>query len=148
MAKAKKSSSDETAEKKPAAKEPKTAATAEKKPAAGKKGAAKKAPAPAAQPVGVPLVDTSLAAQNAARMLLNRPAEGAATAGGAGKESAAFKSMKEQLAKPKPTGLSGLFGAGGGEKKSSSHNILNQQKGHNQTFGGMNKAGVPRRTNG
>ena len=44
--------------------------------------------------------------------------------------------------------LNNLFGPTGDAKKSSGHFNLHQQKGHNQTFGGMNKTGVPRRTNG
>ena len=44
-------------------------------------------------------------------------------------------------------GLGGLLGPVGGEKKQSGH-FFNQQKGHNQTYGGFNKTGVPRRTNG
>ena len=167
MAKAKKSESTETPEKKPAAKAkaaaPKTTksagASAVKpavKPAAEKAAPAKKAPvkaggkkvAPArAGGASTPLIDTGLAAQNAAAMLVNRPA-GPAAAPQAGKESSAFKNLKDQLAKPKPSGLSNLFGPTGDQKKAAGHFNLHQQKGHNQTFGGMNKAGVPRRTNG
>ena len=166
MAKAtKKTESAETPEKKPAAKTPAKAskpAPAAKSagpapaaaPAAEKKPAAKKAPAkaakksaPPAMAGSTPLIDTNLAAQNAAAMLLNR---GSATAGvpQAGKESSAFKSLKDQIARPKPTGLSNLFGPGSGSQKPAGHFNAHQQKGHNQTFGGGNKTGVPRRTNG
>jgi hypothetical protein len=55
--------------------------------------------------------------------------------------------MKEQLAKPKPAGLSHLLGTSGAKKKAGPAFNLNQQRGHNQTFGGTN-TGVPRRTNG
>jgi hypothetical protein len=98
---------------------------------------------------GMPMIDTNLAAESAAKMLLARPAEATdqAAAPQANKESSTFKNLKEQLAKPKPAALGNLFGHGGGEKKFGGHNF-NQQKGHNQTFGGINKAGVPRRTNG
>jgi hypothetical protein len=160
MAKAKKTESAETPEKKtPAkatkAKAPSAAQTAA--PAAEKKTPAKKAPAKAAagkksaaSPIaGTPLVDTALAAQNAAAMLLNRPATPTGNAPAQpNKESSAFKSLKDQLAKPKPAGLSNLFGPTGDQKKAAGHFNLHQQKGHNQTFGGLNKAGVPRRTNG
>jgi hypothetical protein len=107
----------------------------------------------------VPLFDTNLVAQNAAAMVLHHDiAEGVAEAqqaeqnqtGGAAKhESSTFKQLKEQLAHPKPAALSHLLGTNGGQKKSGGGpGFLNQQKGHNQTFGGFNKAGVPRRTNG
>jgi DNA-binding protein HU-beta len=123
------------------------AAAAAKSAAPVKKAVAKKAPASSS--TSMPLIDTNLAAQNAASMLLNRstdestPAESSEPA----KESTAFKNLKEQLAKPKPTGLSGLFGPTGEQKKSGGGFNVNQQRGHNQTFGGM-KTGVPRRTNG
>jgi hypothetical protein len=170
MAKAKKTESKETPKKKtPAkpkaaapkatkAKAPATKAAKPAAPAAEKKTPAKKAPvkaaarkptpAPAAG-LSTPLIDTSLAAQTAAAMLLNRPAAPAAPAAPqASKESSAFKNLKDQLAKPKPTGLSNLFGPTADQKKAAGHFNLHQQKGHNQTFGGLNKAGVPRRTNG
>jgi hypothetical protein len=162
MAKAKKTeSAKKDVKKAPAAKAKPTAAVAEKKAAApaakapaakapAKKAVAKKsAPPQTAGGGGTPLIDTDLLAQNAASMLRNRSViEGAAQGTQAeGKESAAFKNLKDQLAKPKPTGLSGLFGPAGEQKKSGGGFNPNQQRGHNQTFGGM-KTGVPRRTNG
>lgn len=162
MAKAKKTESAASTEKKPAAtkkapaaEKKTTAAKAgdEKKPATkaagAKKTAATKAAAPA-QPAGVPLIDTNLAAQSAAKMLLNRAVAGDAPTAAAqpGKESSTFKNLKDQLAKPKPAGLSHILGPTVDAKKSAS-NFLNQQRGgHNQTQGGFNKTGVPRRTNG
>ena len=121
------------------------------KAAPARKAAPKKAAVTAAATsTSMPLIDTDLAAQNAAAMLLNRPAsEGAPSGtGDSAKESATFKNLKDQLANPKPASLSNLFGPSGDQKKSGGHFNLNQQKGHNQTFGGMNKTGVPRRTNG
>jgi hypothetical protein len=121
------------------------------KAAPAKKAAPKKASvAAAATSTSMPLIDTDLAAQNAAAMLLNRPASEGATSGtgDSAKESATFKNLKDQLANPKPASLSNLFGPSSDQKKSGGHFNLNQQKGHNQTFGGMNKTGVPRRTNG
>jgi hypothetical protein len=161
MAKAKKTeSAKKDVKKAPAAKAKPTAAVAEKKAAApaakapaakapAKKAVAKKSAPPQTAGGGAPLIDTDLLAQNAASMLRNRSViEGAAQGAQAeGKESAAFKNLKDQLAKPKPTGLSGLFGPAGEQKKSGGGFNPNQQRGHNQTFGGM-KTGVPRRTNG
>jgi hypothetical protein len=116
------------------------------KAAAPKKPAAKKIAAAAT--TGMPMIDTNLAAQNAAAMLLNRPVlENAGDATAVQKESSTFKNLKEQLAHPKPTGLGNLFGPAGDSKKSGGHFSTHQDKGHNQTFGG-NKTGVPRRTNG
>jgi hypothetical protein len=160
MAKAKKTeSAKKDVKKAPAAKAKPTAAVAEKKAAApaakapaakapAKKAVAKKSAPPQTAGGGTPLIDTDLLAQNAASMLRNRSViEGAQGALAEGKESAAFKNLKDQLAKPKPTGLSGLFGPAGEQKKSGGGFNPNQQRGHNQTFGGM-KTGVPRRTNG
>jgi hypothetical protein len=115
---------------------------------AGKKAPAKKS-GPAA-PAGIPMIDTNLAAQAAASMLINRETIESAEAAPppTAKESGAFKNFKEQIARPKPSGLSNLFGPGSDMKKSGGHFNVHQQKGHNQTFGGMNKTGVPRRTNG
>jgi hypothetical protein len=96
------------------------------------------------------MIDTNLAAQTAAAMLVNRDTSAATPPTEQGeqpRESSTFKNLKEQLARPKPAGLGGLLGPVGGEKKQSGH-FFNQQKGHNQTYGGFNKAGVPRRTNG
>lgn len=153
MAKAKKS--EETTEKKttkaPAkaeAKAPASAKAATEKPAAKaetpKKSAAKKTPAAAP---ATPAIDTSLAAQAAASMLVHRDSiENAAAP--KKEESAAFKNLKDQLAKPKPASLSHLLGGGAAAKKAGPHFNLNQQRGHNQTFNAFNKTGVPRRTNG
>jgi hypothetical protein len=165
MAKAKKSESTTKAVKKPAAKAKAPAAKAEKpaakaaaaKPAPAKvaakapakKTAAKRPGALSAATGGIPMIDTNLAAESAAKMLVARPAEGTeASTAQPNKESASFKNLKEQLAKPKPSSLNNLFGPAGGEKKFGNQGFTSQQKGHNQTFGGMNKTGVPRRTNG
>jgi hypothetical protein len=116
--------------------------------AAGKKDAVRKS-VQQSQPAGVPMIDTNLAAESAAKMLVARPAEATPqTEAQPNKESSTFKNLKEQLAKPKPAGLNSLFGPTGGEKKFGNQGFNNQQRGHNQTFGGINKAGVPRRTNG
>ena len=133
-----------TAERKAPVKKTTTKSAA--KSAATKKPAAKRAPA--GPPAGVPMIDTNLAAQAAASMLINRDTiESAEAAPPPAKESGAFKSLKEQIAKPKPTGLSNIFGPATDLKKSGGHFNVSQQRGHGQTFGGLNK-GVPRRTNG
>jgi hypothetical protein len=155
MAKAKKTGSNKT-EKKAAPKvmkkttkssaSPKTTTKSAAVKVGGKKLAAKKL-SPGSTGGGMPMIDTNLAAQTAAAMLANRDMVENANAP-AKEESSTFKNLKEQLAKPKPTGLGGLFGPTGDQKKSGSQFNPNQQRGHNQTFGGFNKAGVPRRTNG
>lgn len=154
MAKAKKS--EETTEKKTtkAAAKAEPKAPAKAKPAAEKAAAKaevpkKAAPAKKAAPVAHanPAIDTTLAAQAAASMLVHRDSiENAAAP--KKEESAAFKNLKDQLAKPKPASLSHLLGGGAAAKKAGPHFNLNQQRGHNQTFNAFNKTGVPRRTNG
>lgn len=133
---------------KAAASQPAAAAAAKAPAKSPAKPAAKKSSIAAAA-ASTPLIDTDLAAQTAAAMLINRPDTPDADAPAQpAKESSAFKNLKDQLAKPKPAALNNLFGPTGDQKKSSGHFNLHQQKGHNQTFGGMNKTGVPRRTNG
>lgn len=139
MAKAKPSSTTE-ATKKPATEAKSAAKAPAKKPAAKK-------PSPAPAQAGMPQIDTNLAAQSAATMLRNRVSIGGATSQGAKAETSTFKNLKDQIANPKSAALSNIMGTPGEQKKGSSH-FMNQQKGHNQTQGGFNKTGVPRRTNG
>lgn len=134
MAKAK---SESTAKK---AAEPKAAK------AAPKKAPAKKAASAPAQ-TGMPQIDTNLAAQSAASMLRNRATLTAAANQGDKPETSAFKNFKDQIANPKSAALNSIMGTSGEQKKGASH-FMNQQRGHNQTQGGFNKTGVPRRTNG
>lgn len=141
MAKAKKS--EDTTEKK-TTKAPAKAPPKAKAEAAPKKPVAKKAPA--ASP-STPAIDTSLAAQAAASMLVHRDMIESATEPKK-EESSTFKNLKDQLAKPKPASLSHLLGGGAAAKKAGPQFNLNQQRGHNQTFNAFNKTGVPRRTNG
>lgn len=97
-------------------------------------------------PVGVPLVDTSLAAETAAKMLLRRP--NTSTPATSQKESGTFKSLKESLNKPNLGGLDQVIGSIGPQRSNLPHQ-RDQQKGHNQTFGAdVNRTGVPRRTPG
>ena len=147
MAKAKpKKDEEKTEQGAPAAAKPKAPA----KKAAGGAGAAKAKKA--AKPAGtsdVPLIDTNLAAQAAAKMVVNRDLLGAAKAGGEKKESGSFKQLKESLHKPAVQGPGGLLSPLGQQKKANSGFGGRNQVGHNQTFGAdVNRSGVPRRTSG
>src|SRR5438034_8257168 len=143
MAKAKKSESSKTsAAKKEAAKK-----APAKKPATTKKSAGL---------ASQPLVDTGLAAQNAARHLAaGLPHKAATTGGGVSSgsksESSMFKNLKQGLAKPHLTGLDSVLdkSAPTDSKRSNLPFGGGKQVGHNQTFGAdVNRAGVPRRTPG
>ncbi|HEX3358625.1 MAG TPA: hypothetical protein VHS31_16740 [Tepidisphaeraceae bacterium] len=112
-----------------------------------KKAPAKKKAAPSS---GSSMVDTTLAAQNAARLLV--AGHKSATSGsGASPESGSFKNMKQGLSKPHLSGLDSLLNKSGPAdgKKSNAPFGGNKQVGHNQTFGAdVNRTGVPRRTGG
>ena len=150
------SSSEAGSKKKPAAASKATSS------AASSEGAAKKTPAskaPAAKtsaaakpsgggaPASSPLIDTSLAANAAAALVgnklsLNTPAS-------AKQESAAFKNLKQKLAKPSAQGLSNILDTTNQNKKPNLPFGGGKQVAHNQTFGAdVNRAGVPRRTPG
>ena len=127
--------------------------------AAQKSKAAPKPKAPKAKPAattgGTPMIDTTLVAQSAARML-------AAGAGGAigtsatsrPSESAGFKQLKASL--QKPTGGNSFAGSllGGHSTAKKLGNAGNgpaagPQVGRGQTFGAdVNRSSVPRRTGG
>jgi hypothetical protein len=98
---------------------------------------------------GAPLVDTTLAAQNAARTLAARAKLGsaAATPESAEKESGSFKQLKESLNKPAAHVVNNTIGGILGGHKSSLPNTGFGQTFHNQVQGGP-KFNVPRRTNG
>jgi hypothetical protein len=121
--------------------------SAPKKKAASKKAPAKKV-APAA--AGTPMIDTSLAAEAAAKMLaagFNRPAAIDANAPKP-QESAMFKQLKAGLNKPHATAMSNLLDQSHGPGPAKSHPLL-KQVGHNQTYGAdVTRSGVPRRTPG
>jgi hypothetical protein len=130
------------AKKEKAATAPKAAAPkAEAQKAASK---ARKAPKPAAPPP--PLIDTSLAAQAAAKMVANRDLLAQGT--GEKRQSGSFKQLKDQLLKPATQGPGGILQPKESQKKFNP--ILGRnQVGHNQTFGAdVNRTGVPRRTGG
>jgi hypothetical protein len=148
---AKKSSEKTSAVKKSAAPAKKAAPAAKgKAPAAG----AKKQSTGGGGTPQTPMIDTSLAASNAAAMILNRAVTGGGTPQGganqpAKKESASFKNLKDSLNKPAAGGLGGNFGGIGAQKKSGQNFGGGKQVGRNQTFGAdVNRAGVPRRTGG
>lgn len=119
---------------------------------AGRSAAAKRI-APAKSPTapaaaGAPLVDTNLAAQAAARMLVGKARHGAAAQPAAAKkESGSFKQLKESLNKP----LATLSDAHTNLTQTPrGHSVLERinQPHHSQTRGGFNRTGVPRRTPG
>ena len=137
----------------PAKKDTKSApkpAVATKSVAAAKAPAVKgkKVAAKPATTSGTPVIDTNLAAQNAAKMLVNRNM----LQGRAGAEkpnSAGFRQMKEGLTKAvSPASIPFLPGSGT-QKKNAQDFGVRSQVGHNQTFGAdVNRTGVPRRTGG
>lgn len=126
-----------------------TKAAAAKKPA--KTQAAKHAPAHAP---ATPLIDTSLAAENAARMLAAgvsaKPVAGSTKPAPQRQESSLFKQLKSGLNKPHSTAMNNLLDKTHGPSPHKAPNAFNKQVGHNQTTGGgdVTRSGVPRRTNG
>ncbi len=117
-------------------------------------GAAAKKPAPKKPPAasdGI-FVDTSLAAESAARLLAARVStKPTAPDAPARQESAMFKQLKGGLTKGAGQTMTNMLEKQGGpsQKKSSTPFGPNQQIGRNQTFGAdVNRAGVPRRTGG
>ena len=115
---------------------------------------------------GVPLIDTSLAAQAAAKMVLHRATGTSPTAAGAGtaspqpqadagakepekRETSTFKQLKQGLSKSGSQNLGGVLGGVQGGKKSNQPFGGGNQQVRNQTFGAdVNRSGVPRRTGG
>lgn len=161
MAKAKKQDAaagaeagEKPAAKQPAAKAPKAKAPAAKKAAGGGAGTGGS--------LGMPLIDTDLAAEAAARMVLGRAAAGtgagpaapqpqAAAAGDEAadkRETSTFKQLKQGLNKP-TGGLGGILGGAQQAKKSNQAFGGPNQQVRNQTFGAdVSRSGVPRRTGG
>jgi hypothetical protein len=115
--------------------------------ASAKKAAAKKSPASSE---GAPMIDTSLAASAAARMLaagVNK--NSTASSNAPRQESAMFKNLKAGINKPSGTTMSNLLEKSHGPEPVKSHQAFNKQVGHNQTFGAdVTRSGVPRRTPG
>jgi hypothetical protein len=144
MAKAKKSEADKGDTKAAAEKK----APAAKK-APGKKPAAKGGAAPAL--VGRPLIDTNLAAANAARMLAAKfpSSAGNASQNAPAQESAMFKNLKAGVNKPASAGMSNLLEKSHGPTEPVKSHHQQKQVGRNQTFGAdVARTGVPRRTPG
>ena len=138
MAKAKKSGGDQPdAAKKAAAKTTAKAATAPATPAAAKK------------PAMSPLIDTSLAAQSAARLLVaGISAKGGKASQSSKPESSLFKQLKSGLNKPHSTAMNSLLDKTHGPQAHKNQPFA-KQVGHNQTVGSdATRTGVPRRTPG
>lgn len=114
-----------------------------------KAGAKKAAPTKkksASAPEAAPLIDTSLAAAAAAKLVANRDL---LNAKGPKRESGTFKQLKENLNKPSVTGPATFLQNTAPPKKSNLPFGGRNQVGHNQTFGAdVNRSGVPRRTGG
>ena len=90
---------------------------------AAKKEAAKRPATAAKKPTsgGAPLIDTSMAANAAAAMIAGKVQLPTGGAGGAKKESAAFKQLKAGLNKPAAGALGGAFAQQGQQKKGQEH---------------------------
>lgn len=102
---------------------------------------------PATDAGATPLVDTSLAAEAAAKMVANR----AALAAAGKSQSLEFKQLKDSLAKPHLQSLGSMLNSTGEQKKTGLPSAFgaNKQVGHNQTFGAdVNRKNIPRRTSG
>ncbi len=132
------------------AKKTETTTAAAKSETAPKKKTAKSKPAAASQ---APMINTSLAAESAAKMVGAgfASAAGAPSATGEQKESASFKHLKDSINKPSSNVMSNLLDKTGGlnQKKSNLPFTGGKQVGRNQTFGAdVNRSGVPRRTGG
>jgi hypothetical protein len=102
-------------------------------------------------PTGMPLIDTSSAAESAARFIANRAKLGVAV--GASEtpahESASFRQLKKNVLKPQVTGLEHVLPETPEHRSSVLHDATRRQTGHNQvTSGPTNRTGVPRRTAG
>lgn len=125
------------------------------KPAA--KSAAKSAAKPAAKPVAkaaapaAPMVNTSLAAETAARMIGAKAGGFNSASSGPRKETSAFKQMKQSFTKPHAAGIGNMLNStiSPAAKKSNQPFHAGKQVGHNQTMGSeATRTSVPRRTGG
>ena len=118
----------------------------ESKASAPKKKSAAKKPQQASGP---PIIDTALAASNAAMMIGNKGAGSGAGNAPPRKESAAFKQLKEGLARPHSQVVGNLLDSTAGQKKSNLPFGGMKQVGRNQTYGAdVTRSGVPRRNAG
>ena len=97
----------------------------------------------------MPLIDTSLAAEAAAKMVANRDPHAKPEAPEKREGSSLIKQLKQSLHKPMPQGPGGLLSNLHPGKKPNLPFGGRNQVGHNQTFGAdVNRSGVPRRTGG
>lgn len=116
------------------------------------KSPAKKQPSKASSGGGgaAPMINTDVAAQSAARMLLNRAANAPInTATGQKKESSTFKQMKDSLAKPHLASMDSMLNSTNTSGGQSHLPHQSNQKGHSQTYNAdVTRTGVPRRTPG
>jgi len=104
---------------------------------------------PAAAPQS-PLIDTSLAAEAAARMLASKARlhiDEKQVVQEMGKETPSFNTLKESLSKPASQVMAALGNALGPSKSNLPIHSGNQVV-HNQTTGGVSRVNVPRRTAG
>ena len=103
-------------------------------------------------PTAAPMIDTTLAAQHAARILAARAKLGSAAEGvypeSAAKESGNFKQLKESLNRPASHAVSSALGTSFGQQKSNLPTPGQKQVAHNQTQGVVSRVNVPRRTAG
>jgi hypothetical protein len=142
------SSSHKTAKSKaPAAKAEAPKQAAAKTPGKAHASKPSHAPAPAA-----PLIDTSLAAENAARMLAAgvsaKPIAGSNRPAPQRQESSLFKQLKSGLNKPHSTAMNNLLDKTHGPSPHKTP-AFQKQVGRDQTTGAdPTRSGVPRRTNG
>ena len=116
-----------------------------------KKAAAKKSPAKEPASSGNPMIDTSLAAENAAKLLFAKfNNSGSKNSIAPNQESSMFKQMKAGLNKPSAgSAMSNLLGKSHGPDPIKNLPMM-KQVGHNQTIGEANvtRSGVPRRNPG
>ena len=158
----------EASDKPAAAQAPKAAKGGAKKPGKPQKQGQEQAGTEAPPAPAFPTIDTGLAAQAAASMVVHRDRLGGGSdttaaqpqAGGAEaakpaaqapakpQESTTFNKLKQGLNKPAGGALGGLFGPAGGQKKSNQPFGGGGPNFRNQTTGGFNRTGVPRRTGG
>jgi hypothetical protein len=110
------------------------------------KAVSRKGPSSGSASPSVPMVDTSLAAAAAARMVANRDQRsGGESRGGSG----LIKHLKDTLNKTATTGPADFLHNTSQARKSNLPFGGRKQVGHNQTFGAdVNRTGVPRRTGG
>ncbi len=129
-----------------------TASETPKKAAPKAKPAAKAAkPVAKAAAPAVPTVNTSLAAETAARMIGAKASGFNSVSSGPKKETSAFKQMKQGFAKPHAAGIGNMLNStiSPAAKKSNQPFNTEKQVGHNQTMGTeATRTSVPRRTGG